>query len=110
MKVAETKSVCAIAKDTPRAGYRLVETVVDSGAEESVAHRMFSQKQPRKRHVCPRRVASTKLRMALGFQIGASEKFVSTTMKAKSAVWDSRSPMLNAPIYWRHTWRQLEIG
>ena len=37
MKEAETKSVCAIAKDTPRRGFRLVEAVVDSGAEESVA-------------------------------------------------------------------------
>ena len=37
MKGAETKSVCAIAKDTPKAGFRLVESVVDSGAEESVA-------------------------------------------------------------------------
>ena len=48
MKEAETKSVCAIAKDTPRTGFRLVEAVVDSGAEETVAHRMFSQEQPRK--------------------------------------------------------------
>ena len=37
MKEEETKSVCAIAKDTPRAGFRLVEAAVDSGAEESVA-------------------------------------------------------------------------
>ena len=36
MKEEEPKSVLAIAKDTPRAGSRLVETVVDSGAEESV--------------------------------------------------------------------------
>ena len=28
-----------------------MEAVVDSGAEESVVHRMFSQEQPRKRHV-----------------------------------------------------------
>ena len=48
-KEAETKSVWAIAKD---AGYRLVEAVVDSGAEESVVHRMFSQGEPRKRHAC----------------------------------------------------------
>ena len=32
-----TKSVCAVAKDTPSAGSRLVEAVVDSGAEASVA-------------------------------------------------------------------------
>ena len=37
MKKAETKSVCAIVKDAPRAAFRLVEAVVDSWAEESVA-------------------------------------------------------------------------
>ena len=36
-KEAETKSVCLVAKDTQRPGSRLVEAVVDSGAEESVA-------------------------------------------------------------------------
>ena len=41
MKEEETKSVCAIAKDTPRAGFRLVEAAVDSGAEESVAPNVF---------------------------------------------------------------------
>ena len=37
MKEEETKSVCAIAKDAPRAGFRSVEVAVDSGNEESVA-------------------------------------------------------------------------
>ena len=36
MKEEETRSVCAIAKDTPRAGFRLVDAAVHSGAEESV--------------------------------------------------------------------------
>ena len=36
MMEEETKSVCAIAKDIPRAGFRLVEAVVDSVAEGSV--------------------------------------------------------------------------
>ena len=36
MEEEETKSVCATARDNPRAGFRLLEAVVDSGAEESV--------------------------------------------------------------------------
>ena len=31
------KAVCAVAKDAPKKGYRLIEAAVDSGAEESVA-------------------------------------------------------------------------
>ena len=34
MKEEETKSVCADAQDTPRAGFRSVEAVVDSGAKD----------------------------------------------------------------------------
>ena len=52
MKENEVKSVCAIAKDTPSAGFRLVEAVVDSVAEESVTpSHVFPRRDPCKRHV-----------------------------------------------------------
>ena len=37
MEEEETTAVCAVAKDTPREGTRLVEAAIDSGAEESAA-------------------------------------------------------------------------
>ena len=43
MQAQETNAVCAVAKDTPREGSRWVEAAIDSGAEESAAHRMCSQ-------------------------------------------------------------------
>ena len=48
--------------------------------------------------LCPRRVASTKLRMVLGFQIWASKRSVVKTMKAKSVAWDSQVADIERPL------------
>ena len=61
MKETESKAVWAVAKDTPRAGFRFVVAAVDSEAGDSVAPpNVF----PGEIHASaiPRRVASTKLR------------------------------------------------
>ena len=69
MKEVQTKSVCAIAKDTKEI------------------------------HASAMSKTGGKYKAANGtrFQNLGQQKVIFTTMKAKSAVWVSRSPTLNAP-------------
>ena len=90
MKENEAKSVCAIAKDTPRAGFRLVEAVVDSGAEESVTPpNVF----PGEIHASAMSKMGGKYKAANGTRIPnlGQQKVRFHNVKAKSVAWDSKS-------------------
>ena len=88
MKEEETKSVCAIAKDTPRAGFRLVEAVVDSGAEDSLTPPNVFQGEIH---------ASAMSKTGGKYKAAKSTRIPNLAMKAKSVPWDPKSPMLSLP-------------